>query len=272
MGDEYDPKNEIAEMNEWEPTSKAPTTDPPVDPSTDPPATEAPGTDAPSTESPSTEAPGTKAPTTEAPDELQLARDELERTLREKVEKESIVTKAPSTKAPSTDPPDDPEADLDFIGDDDLDEITSSKNGLNTLLNRVYKAGVGAGTKLGSEKVLRSIPEIVQKNIKAQSSIQAARETFFKNNEDLQPYTQVVAESFNKAVGEHPDFTMEKLLQETEKEARRRLNLHRKMMIEDTKSAKKKPAFEKTPSGKKAQKAGKLDGLAKELDDMQNLT
>lgn len=267
-----DLRKEIDAMNQFQPT-----TDPPGDQSTDPPGTESPSTEAPGTDAPGTEAPETEAPTTAPPDErddAQKYRDELERTLREKAEgkKETKEEKPPATKAPTTEAPFDPDADVDFIGDEDLDRVTSDKVALNAILNRVYKAGVGAGTKLGSEKVLRSIPEIVKKNITAQSSLQKARDTFYESNKDLVPYPTVVAEAFNEAASESPELSMGDLLKETEKKARARLNLHRKTMIDQTTSNRKKPKFERTPSGPgKKGKEKELSGLAKELDDMQNI-
>ena len=269
-------EQEIASMNELDLATVAPSTDPPSE--TDPPETEAPGTEAPSTEAPSTEAPSTEspsteAPTTEAPDETQLYREELERTLRAKAEEEakkagSEEPPTPATKHPSTEPPFDPTAEIDFLGDEDLDDVTGDREKFNSLLNRVYKAGVGAGTRLGSEKVLRSIPEIVKKNVQAQTSIQKAREKFFSENEDLAPYPQVIADSFNQAANENPDATMEDLLKKTEEISRQRLNLHRKVMIDQSKATQKKPTFEKTPKGKKSSKKGQLTGLAKEIQDM----
>ena len=210
------------------------------------------------------------------PDDAQKYRDELERTLRERAgmeksepEPEPNVEPEPE---PKPEPEFDPEAAVDFIGDDDLDEVTSDKERLNALLNRVYKAGVGAGTQLGSEKVLRSIPEIVQKNIKAQTSMMKAKETFYTNNPDLQPYPMVVAEAFTKMATDNPELTMEKLLEKTEVETRGRLNLHRKAMIDDSGITNRgKPTFEKTPSGPAKQTPKKLSGLEKELADMQGI-
>jgi len=216
------------------------------------------------------------------PDDAQKYREELERTLREKAglgESDPEPEPKPEPKPepePKVEPKEelkfDPDASVDFIGDDDLDEVTSDKDRLNALLNRVYKAGVGAGTQLGSEKVLRSIPEIVQKNIKAQTSMMKAKEVFYTNNPDLQPYPMVVAESFTKMATENPELTMEELLNKTETETRGRLNLHRKAMINDGGVTNRgKPTFEKTPSGPAKQTPKKLSGLEKELADMQGI-
>jgi hypothetical protein len=274
----YDPKDEINRMNEGE---RFAATDPPGTqaPGTEAPGTEAPGTEAPGTEAPGTEAPSTEAPTTEIPPEpteeelLQKQREELERTLAEKGIHltRAPSTTAPSTRHPSTEAPFDPEAEVDFVGDQALDDTLGDKASLNALLNRVYKAGVGAGARMGTEKVLRSIPEIVQKNITAQSSIIKAREEFYKNNEDLKPFPRVVAETFQSIASENPEWKMEQLLNETEKLSRQRLNLHRKVMVPSA-NPKDKPKFEKTPKGKKGAPKAKLEGLAKELDDMQKST
>jgi len=290
LGEDIEKMNALEDDTEF---VSAPEPDPEPDPNPDPePSPEpAPEPESEPTPEPSPDPEPSPEPTPEPdepeptpepdePDEAQKYRDELERTLREKAglekaEPEPEPEPKPELKPkeePKEEPKFDPEAEIDFIGDDDLDDITSEKEKLNALLNRVYKAGVGAGTQLGSEKVLRSIPEIVQKNVKAQTSMMKAKEEFYTNNPDLQPYPMVVAEAFTKMATDNPEITMKELLEKTEVESRARLNLHRKAMVDDTNPAnRRKPTFEKTPSGPAKQTPKKFTGLEKELADMQGI-
>jgi hypothetical protein len=99
-----------------------------------------------------------------------------------------------------------------------------------------------------------------------------ANKKFYTDNPDLKPYPMVVAESFTKMVADSPELTMGELLEKTEVEARKRLNLHRKAMISDGGVTNRgKPTFEKTPSGSAKKTSKNLSRLEKDLADMQGI-
>lgn len=234
-------------------------------------------------ESPEGEPPEPPEPPDELSEEekLQAFRQQLEDTLAARYAAPS--EEAPPPKPAKEEPPPKPEPspepqdqdltkEVDFIGDDDLSEILDSKESLNKLLNRVRFEALSLGQRLGTETVLRSIPEIVKRNVETQVTIQRMRDEFFSRNEDLSPYKRVVAECFQEIAAANPDQPMEKLLGETEKLSRQRLQLHRKVMLDTSKSPEKKPTFERTPRGKKSKPKGELSGLAKELQEMIELT
>lgn len=210
----------------------APNTDAPgtQSPGTDPPGTNPPGTQTPGTKAPGTDAPGTSAPSTEAPAEdprdaeLRKLREENEELKRAKTTK-APPTKAPPTKAPSTDAP---IAEIDFLGDTDLDELTRDPKLFNQLLNKVHKSGVDLGrqyAKTSSESVVRSIPDIVKNNITITSKLKEANEQFYKDNEDLIPWKGAVATVFQEEMAKDPSKRYDEILPTVADEVRRRIGL-----------------------------------------------
>lgn len=245
-------------------------------PGTEPVATNAPSTDAPSTSAPGTEAPATKAPATEAPttaapegDELTRIREENKR-LRQQVE-DSQKEKAPKTKAPTTAVPIE---EIDFVGEDvDLDELTRDRKVFNALLNKVHRMGVESQRKT-QEATLRGIPDIVKSNVTIQATLKKKVETFFDENKDLQPFKKVVSAVYEELAAENPDWKIDRMFTEVGKEARKRLELHRKaastkapVTEAPTTKAPRGPHFPKTKTSRQRQKP-KTSAILSEIDEM----
>ena len=250
------------------PGTNAPGTDPVATepPKTSAPGTKAPSTDAPKTSAPATEAPGTTAPTTEAPvDEAEELRKENER-LRKQIDDASGTTKAPSTKAPTTDAPIE---DIDFLGSDaDLDDITRNVETFNKVLNKVYKAGVESQRGF-QEGTLRSIPDIVKSNVIIQATLKKKVDVFYKDNKDLLPFRKAVSTVYEELASKNPDWDLDKMFIETEKEARSRLELHKKASstTAPTTAAPKGAKFAKV-KGIKTKPKPDASPLLSEIDEM----
>ena len=267
----YDPTKEISEMIETIDSTVAPSTQ---SMSTEAPGTTAPGTTAPSTSAPGTSAPSTTAPTTDAPkeeDELTKTKRELE-SLRAKFnevhdKKETKpTTKAPSTKAPSTAAP----QEVDFVGDiEDLEDLMRDPKEFNKLLNKVFQQGVAKTKKELGEGVLRSIPDIVKLNVSTVIALREANEKFYKANEDLQPYKKVVAAAYESVASEHPDWTVDKVLEETANTARKTLELTSIANPKPDAKGKKSPSLPPGSKGKQASRPKpKTSGLLAEIEAM----
>jgi len=235
-------------------------------PSTTPPGTDAPGTDLPGTDAPSTSAPTTTAPTTAAPEESELSKalSEIE-SLRQEVS--DLTKKEPKTAAPTTSPP---VEELDFLGED-IDPRDMTNEELNKILNKVYKAGSEAMRK-SQEDTLRSIPKIVKTNVVTQATLKSATEKFFNDNKDLLPFRKAVATVYEELASENPDWKLDKILEETEREARKRLELHKRTDVTSapTTSAPASPKFPKTGTSRQRQKP-KTSKLLDEIDAMNKL-
>jgi len=215
-----------------------------------------------------TNAPTTKAPTTNEPDE----EDELTKAKIRIAELEALMggnssnvsTDAPTTKSPTTDAP---IGDIDFVGDVDMEDLTSDSKVFNKILNEVYKKGVEQGKGL-KENVLNSIPNVIKHSISQQMVMQKAAESFYENNPDLgtPDRRRIVGMKAEQIIAEHPEYDLEKLFAETEKSVRELLNL-KKGAITNNKG--NKPSFGKKTKGKtKPKPKEKLSELQKEIDDM----
>lgn len=255
---------------------------------TDPPGTESPGTTAPETQSPGTSAPETTAPETQAPNttapettapeteepeetpEEKLARIEQENeNLRKRLAGETLTeapgtkapgTKAPATKAPHTEPP----QDIDFVGDIDLEELTADKAKFNKFLNEAFKQFTNTFQPKMQEGVLRSIPDIVKQNVLVQASLRERTNQFYEDNQDLKASRKFVANLAEEMIAEHPDWDLDTLFNEVEKEARIRLELPKKRKPGNKPPPKNPP----TKRGARQQPKPDVSPLLKEIDAM----
>ena len=247
---------------------------------TEAPGTNAPGTEAPKTEVPSTEAPGTSVPATESPTTEASEDDELEKikkeneSLRKQVadahEKKAPVTKIPGTKAPSTETP---FKEIDFLGKDiDLDELTRNPDMFNKILNKVYKLGSDASRSF-QETTLKNIPDIVKSNVVAQATLKKKVDEFYGANKDLKPFRKAVAAVYEELASENPDWKLDKIFEETEKETRNRLELQKKAGATSapTTDAPKKPRFPGTKSSRSSRQKPNTSPLLEDIDKMNEV-
>jgi len=273
-----DIKEELEKMNVDEfastkaPPTDAPTTDPPKDDTTDAPSTDAPSTDAPSTDAPSTDAPTTDPPDEEDPGEtIDKLRKEIDELLSKKQQEEDTTTRAPTTDVPKETPKVEPKKieveEVDFVGDLDVEDILTDKGELNKILNEVRRSSMEIGARLGAEQALRSVPMIVRANVDHFTTMRQGVEKFYKNNPDLEEFKGAVGAVAEQLASENPDWGIDKLFDETEKAARKKLDLHRKVVRKDAGSG-TKPRFEKVPKTRKAASKPKLEGMQAEIEAM----
>jgi hypothetical protein len=246
-------------------------TDPPV--ATDAPATEvsstdAPATDAPSTTAPATDAPATDAPTTDAPDERDQTITDLRAKLAEKGQKKETTTDAPTTSAPLVLEP------QDFIGDEDVENLTNNKESLNKLLNLVYSKGVTDSRNIVSNGVARVIPSIVTGQIDVVTQMKETRDNFYAANEDLKSFPNVVATVFDDIAKRDPKQTYDSIIEAVAPEVRKRLNLP-EPTIESKKGKNDKGNPPKLPRKKgksgRSQPKPKTSSVETELDAMNEV-
>lgn len=204
-----------------EPSTDAPATDVPVAtdaPTTDEPATDVPSTDAPATNAPSTDAPATDAPTTEIPDEKDQTIADLRAKLAEK-DSGPKPTAAPATAAPLVLEP------QDFIGDEDVENLTGNKDALNKILNLVYSKGVTDSRNIVNEGVARTIPSLVTGQVDIITQMKEVRNNFYDANEDLRSFPNVVSAVFDDIAKKDPKQTYDNIMKAIAPEVRKRLNL-----------------------------------------------
>lgn len=144
--------------------------------------------------------------------------------------------------------------------DEDLDNVLNSSEGLNKLLNKANQMAI--------QHVQKAIPKVVQANVAQQIQLQETVSSFYSENDDLKPHRTFVGKVSERIMSEHPDWSMQKVLEETSKEARKRLKLKGKA----EKKSKTNPGFAKSRKTGKRPDSGKLKGREKEIADMLSAT
>ena len=152
--------------------------------------------------------------------------------------------------------------DTDFIGNEPLDQLLDTREGLNKLLNIVASKVAELSIGKAHERTIRSIPEVVTSYVTNMSTVKAIHDEFYAKNEDLVPFKRVCAGIANKISAERPDFTAAQVFEETAKQTRQTLGLLNKTKTITNQG----PAFA-GPSGSR-HTAVSLKGLEKEIDDL----
>lgn len=222
-----------------------------------------------------TEIASTEAPTTEVPEvdpiEARLSKFEEENNkLREEIERLSKTKEPTPTQAPTTEIP---FQDQDFLGELDLEELTTDPKTLNKLLNSVYQKAVKDTRNNVLEETYKNIPDIVKNNIAIQNNLKKTSENFYAEHEDLKPFKKVVAAVYEELISENPDKKYDELLKNVADEARKRLDLHKK--VTNKQSVSKKPEAPKLPRKKNkpgnTQQKPNTNSLADEIDTMNKV-
>jgi hypothetical protein len=139
---------------------------------------------------------------------------------------------------------------LNFLKDDDtFDEVMKSSANFNALLTSVVNTAIA--------KTVQLLPNITTKYVDTQLETRLAVRDFYTDNSDLLPHRKYVGFVSNEMLAKNPDWSLEKNLEETEKEVRMRLKLprvaessagdHRQISSERTRTVAENPGF--VPSG-----------------------
>jgi hypothetical protein len=99
------------------------------------------------------------------------------------------------------------------------------------------------------------------------------RDEFYTENKDLKSFKKAVAAVYEELASENPDWKLDKIFEETEKETRKRLELQKKAGTSTdapTTSAPKGPRFPKTKSSRNRQKPN-TSPLLEDIDKMNEV-
>lgn len=184
---------------------------------------------------------------------------EIVRSLRAEIaqlSKRPAVPQAP----PQPEPEPEPEPIQLNLTDEEIAEAQYDAGKLRKLLEKVVLST--------REQVLRGIPNVVASTVARQTSITNAITTFYENNPQLKEHMDYTGYVYNQVEGEHPDWNLQQVLEETSIRAHHNLGL--KVVAvkreQERKDAGKgqKPAFARKPSG-----AGSRQGVQDTRTEMQ---
>ena len=280
--------------SEEPPEETPPVETPPVDIPPEEPPVETPPEETPPEEVPPEEPPVETPPVEEPPaeEEEETPEQELERLRRQnelliqRVEEQAggptppPVVEKPPIAPPVTVPPVVPPVvtppteveEIDFIKGRSLEELIDDPKGLNKLLNEVFKEGVKRGGATPNiepvvERILNSLPGIVQVQVTQQNAIRELVTDFYKNNEDLVGVRRTVAAFANEVHSEHPDWKTADVFNEAGVRARKALGMRERAIRQPSGTPPARPAFARARGARRGGEE-KPTGMAKEIEDL----
>lgn len=152
---------------------------------------------------------------------------------------------------------------VDFLKGRTVDDVAKDEDSFNTLLNEIYQRA----TLDAEERVLRAVPNVVKSSVTQQGALAKHVEKFYTDNPDLGSFKKAVAVVAQEVAGEHPEWSVERVFSEVEKESRRRLGLVKKT-VEEKKAGKRPGGFARGGSGPRSEARPQLSDLEKEIMEM----
>lgn len=112
-----------------------------------------------------------------------------------------------------------------FVADDDLENVLSSADSLNKLLNKVANVAALEGEQRGYKRAIMDTPNIVSKIAGEQMTARDAARDFLDVNPDLLPVRSFLGLIANELQAQHPEWDVKTLFEKSGEETRKRLQL-----------------------------------------------
>ena len=136
-------------------------------------------------------------------------------------DKEGADSKKTSDKESTDDKP----KSIAFVADNDFEDVLSSADNLNKLLNKVANAAALEGEQRGYKRAIIDTPKIVSKIAGEQMTARDAARDFLDANPDLLPVRSFLGLIANELQARHPDWDVKTLFEKSGEETRKRLKL-----------------------------------------------
>lgn len=186
----------------------------------------------------------------------------------EKVTGDKLGAEAAGTPVPTGQQTLPAEVEHNFLDGMDLDEVFSTPEAFNKLLNAVYKRGREESAKLSATNILSDLPKIVSQYVAQHMTMAETVAEFYSANPELKHVKRTVAQVANEISAEAPEMALQDVFAEAAKRTYKMLGLKRGA---GAVAAPKKPALVQ-PRGRGGAtsriKAPELDGLAKEIAEL----
>ena len=160
-----------------------------------------------------------------------------------------------ASQKPAEEPKAEPEPTVDELklisSADELYQIMSSPEAFNKLFGQVAQHI--------TQRVLQGLPDLVGKLAQQQFALQQTVAQFYRDNPELEPHRDIVKAIATMVAGNHPDWDIQKVLEETAIIAKQMLNI-----------TPASPAVPNAPGGRGAIKPGE-PSLADEIADLMEV-
>ena len=160
---------------------------------------------------------------------------------------------------------------IDFVGEQDIDDILETKESFNAFLQKVYEAGARASASIVSQQV----PQQVSSTVTRANAMRELVEDFYGENEDLNEMRHTVAMVAQEIIKETPDVPMEDLMNQAAVRTRKMLGLPPKTKASSgnngrtrTTGKTKKPAFAGNNRGRRKTPRDQRTETEKEIAEL----
>jgi len=152
---------------------------------------------------------------------------------------------------------------INFLEKHNYDDIMEDAGKFNEFMNEVVQQAMLRAT----EATMLSVPQLVTNYTREHLAMSNMVNGFYEENPDLKENRQLVAFVARQVAAENPELEAHAVFSETAKRAREVLGMKHQALT-DTKS---RPAFAQT-KGRAREKAPKIAGMEKEIDEMLKLS
>lgn len=162
-------------------------------------------------------------------------------------------------------------SDHNFLEGEDLDEVFSSAEKFNGLLNKVYNMALDAASQRSASSIMRDLPSTITQYVTQHMELTKTVEKFYAENQDLQPVKRTLAGVANIVASEKPELKLEEVFEEAAKRTRTMLGLTKQVAapVPPSKDFKRRPAFIKPPTRQNGRSEPvEMVGLAAEVGDL----
>ena len=185
--------------------------------------------------------------------------------------------KVEAKKEPEVKPTDPPVKDTkpapeeDYVGNLDMDDVTSDPKVFNSVLNNFKKdllasINVEGVIDQAVKRTLLGIPSVIQSQIRQQASVDELVRDFYDANKDLTSIKQTVGMVAQNIAAEHPDWTVKQVFDESAKKTRELLQLPVPSDVKET-LTNENPALAKRSAASKRDTDLRTN-LQRELDEI----
>lgn len=149
--------------------------------------------------------------------------------------------------------------------DEDIDKALGDTASFNALLQKVAAYAV--------ENVLSAVPKLVVSLSDQQIVFRQAAKEFWDNNKDLLDKRSFVSFVTNELAAKHPEWSLEELFTETEKEVRKKLNIPKQGVVTSTPAGQGRvvdnaPAFLDARGARPGRERRPVNTVTQEIEDL----
>ncbi len=151
------------------------------------------------------------------------------------------------------------------VSEADFDRLFEDRSAFNQVLNNVLA--------LSGQSSVHQITPLISQQVQMQVALQGAVHDFYRENADLARHRQFVGLVTQELIAKNPDWTLDKVFEQTASESRKRLGITSTPSVQTPAQAQpvpqeRKPGLASSTTRKAPEPAPKLQGMEAEIADL----